>query len=172
MRSLDENDEGSKNILNQVNWKTAPARVRLSEAELEKAIEDIDEDGNGQIEIDEYLAWWGDSELSEIEREEAGEELVLEKEEGASDSDEDEMEKQRRNDAAEKLRSIPQRAKRQGTTEDWFSRFDGDGSGEVDFDEFKTAMESSSVPSTSKSQMTMLRKSSLSLIATGIGQSV
>ena len=29
----------------------------------ETAIEEIDEDGNGQIEIDEYLDWWGDSEL-------------------------------------------------------------------------------------------------------------
>ena len=26
----------------------------------------LDEDGNGQIEVDEYLAWWGDEELIEL----------------------------------------------------------------------------------------------------------
>eukprot|EP00943_MAST-04B_sp_MAST-4B-sp1_P004169 g4169.t1 len=40
--------------------------VRLGPAELARAVEDIDEDGNGQIEVDEYLEWWGDEALSQL----------------------------------------------------------------------------------------------------------
>lgn len=40
--------------------------VRLGPAELARAVEDIDEDGNGQIEVDEYLEWWGDEALAQL----------------------------------------------------------------------------------------------------------
>jgi hypothetical protein len=33
---------------------------------LAKAVEEIDEDGNGQIEVDEYLDWWGDQQLIDL----------------------------------------------------------------------------------------------------------
>ena len=44
---------------------TANLGIILSADELDDAIERIDEDGNGQIEIDEYLEWWGDEDVTE-----------------------------------------------------------------------------------------------------------
>ena len=66
VRSLfDQCDVGDKEYLMPDEFALLSAKlgVRLSEKELETAIEEIDEDGNGQIEIDEYLDWWGDPEL-------------------------------------------------------------------------------------------------------------
>ena len=40
--------------------------VTLSDAELHEAILKIDEDGNGKIEIEEYLLWWGDPTLIQL----------------------------------------------------------------------------------------------------------
>ena len=62
---FDQCDVGDKEYLMPDEFALLSAKlgVRLSEKELEVAIEEIDEDGNGQIEIDEYLDWWGDQEL-------------------------------------------------------------------------------------------------------------
>ena len=62
---FDQCDVGDKEYLMPDEFALLSAKlgVRLSEKELETAIEEIDEDGNGQIEIDEYLDWWGDQEL-------------------------------------------------------------------------------------------------------------
>ena len=62
---FDQCDVGDKEYLMPDEFALLSAKlgVRLSERELETAIEEIDEDGNGQIEIDEYLDWWGDTEL-------------------------------------------------------------------------------------------------------------
>jgi len=40
--------------------------VKLDQSTLNAVIIEIDEDGNGQIEVDEYLAWWGDQELIDL----------------------------------------------------------------------------------------------------------
>ena len=37
---------------------TASLGIVLSATELQEAVDQIDEDGNGQIEVDEYLDWW------------------------------------------------------------------------------------------------------------------
>jgi hypothetical protein len=42
---------------------TSALGVEMSEGELREAIIKIDDDGNGQIEVDEYLEWWGDKEI-------------------------------------------------------------------------------------------------------------
>ena len=72
---FDENDGGKKEYLTPKEFDALSKQlgVYLSPIELENAVEEIDEDGNGQIEVDEYLAWWGDEELIELyEADEAG----------------------------------------------------------------------------------------------------
>jgi Ca2+-binding EF-hand superfamily protein len=61
-------DVGDKDYLNPWEFQNLSEGlgVKLLDAELETIIEEIDEDGNGQIEVDEYLAWWGDEELIEL----------------------------------------------------------------------------------------------------------
>ena len=58
-------DKGNKGYLEPEEFGQLSLQlgVRLGPQELEKAVADIDEDGNGQIEVDEYLDWWGDDEL-------------------------------------------------------------------------------------------------------------
>ena len=65
---FDQCDVGDKEYLMPDEFALLSSKlgVRLSEKELEKAVEEIDEDGNGQIEIDEYLEWWGDPELNAL----------------------------------------------------------------------------------------------------------
>ena len=62
---FDECDVGAKGYL--MPWEfsrlSAGLGVKLSPSELNQAVEEIDEDGNGQIEVDEYLDWWADPEL-------------------------------------------------------------------------------------------------------------
>lgn len=43
----------------------------MSESELSEAMMKIDDDGNGQIEVGEYLEWWGDTEVFVRWREQA-----------------------------------------------------------------------------------------------------
>eukprot|EP00944_MAST-04C_sp_MAST-4C-sp1_P001851 g1851.t1 len=61
-------DVGSKGYLEPQEFARLSEElgVNLSPYELMVAIEEIDEDGNGQIEIDEYLDWWADPELIEM----------------------------------------------------------------------------------------------------------
>ena len=63
-----ECDIGSKDYLDPTEFHklSESLGLRLIQSELEGIIEEIDEDGNGQIEVDEYLAWWGDEELVEL----------------------------------------------------------------------------------------------------------
>jgi Ca2+-binding EF-hand superfamily protein len=63
-----EMDEGHKDYLmpQEFGKLTASLGIILSDHELADAVKQIDEDGNGQIEVDEYLDWWGDAELIEL----------------------------------------------------------------------------------------------------------
>jgi Ca2+-binding EF-hand superfamily protein len=65
---FDDMDEGNKEYLDPEEFGklSAVLGVKLGAAELKEAILEIDEDGNGQIEVDEYLAWWGDQELIDL----------------------------------------------------------------------------------------------------------
>jgi len=65
---FDDCDVGSKEYLEPEEFGKLSAilGVKLGAAELNAAIVEIDEDGNGQIEVDEYLAWWGDQELIDL----------------------------------------------------------------------------------------------------------
>ena len=99
---FDTNDIGSKEYLTPKEFDKLSKLlgVYLTPKELVEAVEEIDEDGNGQIEIDEYLAWWGDPELIELyEADEAGETIPSVEEEEANaeevssdEEDEDEEE--------------------------------------------------------------------------------
>ena len=64
-KMFDECDTGAKGYLEPGEFAKLSANlgVKLAPSELSKAVEEIDEDGNGQIEVDEYLDWWGDAEL-------------------------------------------------------------------------------------------------------------
>ena len=65
---FDECDIGAKGYLepNEFAKLSSGLGVKLTPTELNKAVEEIDEDGNGQIEVDEYLAWWGDQDLIDL----------------------------------------------------------------------------------------------------------
>ena len=65
---FDDCDEGNKEYLMPEEFGNLSKilGVKLGAAELKKAVEEIDEDGNGQIEVDEYLDWWGDQELIQL----------------------------------------------------------------------------------------------------------
>eukprot|EP00947_MAST-08B_sp_MAST-8B-sp1_P005606 g5606.t1 len=65
---FDNCDEGNKEYLTPEEFRklSSTLGVDMSDAELREAIEMIDEDGNGQIEVDEYLMWWGDDDLLEL----------------------------------------------------------------------------------------------------------
>jgi Ca2+-binding EF-hand superfamily protein len=58
-------DSGGKGYLTASEFRNLSYQlgVILDDAELKEAILQIDIDGNGQIDIDEYLRWWGDEEL-------------------------------------------------------------------------------------------------------------
>ena len=68
MELFDECDENAKEYLEPIEFAqlTANLGIVLSGDELEDAVAQIDADGNGQIEVDEYLEWWGDTELIEL----------------------------------------------------------------------------------------------------------
>ena len=68
---FDDCDIGSKEYLmpEEFGQLSKYLGVKLGAAELRQAVEEIDEDGNGQIEVDEYLDWWGDPELIELYKE-------------------------------------------------------------------------------------------------------
>jgi len=73
MVHFEECDTGNKEYLTPQEFdKLAQTLgITLSEAELKEAILKIDEDGNGQIEVDEFLEWWGEDDLiEEYERQE------------------------------------------------------------------------------------------------------
>ena len=61
-----ECDDMDKGYLTPIEFGklTYTLGVVLSDAELHEAILKIDEDGNGKIEIEEYLLWWGDESLT------------------------------------------------------------------------------------------------------------
>ena len=65
---FDNCDEGNKEYLtpNEFRRLSSTLGVEMSDQELAEAILEIDEDGNGQIEVDEYLMWWGDRELLDL----------------------------------------------------------------------------------------------------------
>ena len=56
---------------------TSALGVEMSESELSEAMMKIDDDGNGQIEVGEYLEWWGDTEVFVRWREQAEEQKSL-----------------------------------------------------------------------------------------------
>ena len=68
MHMFDECDIGKKEYLMPEEFAELSKNlgVILSPSELDTAVEDIDEDGNGQIEVDEYLDWWGDDDLKDL----------------------------------------------------------------------------------------------------------
>ena len=60
MHMFNDCDKGNKEYLTPEEFSSYKnLGVILSPEELVSAVEEIDEDGNGQIEIDEYLDWWG-----------------------------------------------------------------------------------------------------------------
>ena len=65
---FNEHDVGDKGYLEPEEFGALSLQlgIRLGPAELARAVEDIDEDGNGQIEVDEYLEWWGDDALTQL----------------------------------------------------------------------------------------------------------
>ena len=65
---FNEHDVGNKGYLEPEEFGALSLQlgIRLGPAELARAVEDIDEDGNGQIEVDEYLEWWGDDALTQL----------------------------------------------------------------------------------------------------------
>ena len=62
---FEECDFGDKGYLTPSEFSDLSSNlgVHLSTAELREAMMLIDEDGNGQVELLEYIEWWGDDEL-------------------------------------------------------------------------------------------------------------
>ena len=65
VKFFSDSDEGSKGFLTPVEFSHLSSRlgIDLSNAELREAVVTLDEDGNGQVELAEYLDWWGDEDL-------------------------------------------------------------------------------------------------------------
>ena len=68
IKFFSDSDDGNKGYLTPVEFSHLSSQlgIDLSSAELREAIVTLDEDGNGQVEITEYLDWWGDEDLQTL----------------------------------------------------------------------------------------------------------
>ena len=69
-----DNDSGNKGYLTPLEFSSLSSHlgIDLSHGELREAIMTLDEDGNGQVELVEYLDWWGDEELAALHANKTG----------------------------------------------------------------------------------------------------
>ena len=77
-KHFDACDTGGKLYLTSTEFHklSATLGVEMSAEELEEAILEIDDDGNGAVDLDEYLMWWGDDELLTLYRRRASAAVV------------------------------------------------------------------------------------------------
>ena len=68
IKFFSDSDDRNKGFLTPVEFSHLSSRlgIDLSNAELREAIVTLDEDGNGQVELSEYLDWWGDEDLAAL----------------------------------------------------------------------------------------------------------